>query len=383
MNILLIHPYHPHGMGVRLDNALRRLGHQVTWIGESNVWGHPGYQPNLNLATLLGDEAKQYDLALTTDDNWLPNIMQGWEQLPIPTVLYFGDYQHAPHWFDPLLPLFDHIAILHLDPIARVAQQHPSVHWIPPGVDLQVMLDLNLERTYEVGVVGGINPAYPRRVKRLTEIVARYKTNDVSRYYQRREMAEVYNRSKIVVNLQPDGVKTLNYRIFEGMACGALMITEETDSGLDRLFKRGEHLVVFRDDKEMYRLIDCYLAHDAEREQIAQAGQALVRAQHTWDERMKELLNMVTAAGKTLTAPARHMLDADVRRLYARGYMYRLKIDPMFDLFGEAIPPLWVWPLVARVLLGRIGVRRRWRQRRFQRLGARLTPTQSGIVRLA
>jgi hypothetical protein len=377
MRILLVHQCHPNALGNYFSDALRRLGHQVTWVGESDLWGQPGYLPNIDLSRLFGTDVSNWDIAIATDDHWLPSIPQGWERLPFPTILVSFDYQHDPRWFNPLLPLFDHIVLLNLDPVRRVAQSHPSVHWIPAAVDPRLFPCMNAERVYEVGVVGGINPSYPRRVKRLAEIVARYKTNDVDRYYSLHQIAEVYNRSKIVINLMPDGIKTLTYRTFEGMACGALMLTEETDSGLGRLFRRGEHLVVFRDDAEMYRLIDYYLAHETEREQIARAGQLLVRTQHTWDERMKTLVDTVAIVGMPLTAPARQMPEGEVQRLYACAYMRRLKIDPIFQLFGDAIPPLWVFPMVVRILVGRIGFRRRWRQWQFQRQRAHLRSTKS------
>lgn len=367
MKILLYYPYKPVGLGPYLHNALCRLGHEVTWVGESDTWGHPGYLPNVDLLTLLGDEVKHYDLAIAIDDHWLPNVTRGWERFPFPTVLISFDYQHDPRWFDPLLPLFDHIVLLNLDPVTRVSQRHPSVHWIPAAIDPEALSQMEVERVYDIGIVGSINPSYPRRSQRLTELAKRYRTNDMTRFYPPQEIADIYNRSKIVVNLMPDGIKTLSFRTFEGMACGALMLIEDTDSGLERLFKKGEHLVVFRNDEEMYSKIDYYLAHIDERERIACAGQQLVRSQHTWTNRMMQLLGIVESAGKNYTAPARSMTPVNVQRLYAEAYKYRSKIDSMFDLFGDGNPPLWVWPLVARALIRRAGIARWLRQVVIQR----------------
>ena len=379
-----MHQRHPNALGNYLGDALRRLGHNVTWVGESAIWGQPGYQPYVDLVELLGKEAAYYDLAIATDDNWLPHLQRGWERLPFPTALVAYDYyDHSLNraCYEPVLPLFDHIFLLNFDAVQLAASRHPSAHWCPPAIDPAAFKEIKAGRTLDIGIVGGNSPNFPRRFKRLGKIAARYKTNDVWRYYPRHEIPEVYGRSKIVVNLGADGIKTLSYRVFEGMACGALVVCEETDSGLDRLFKQGEHLVVFRDDEEMYRLIDYYLAHDAEREQIARAGQSLVCAQHTWDGRMKTLLDVVAAAGSKLTAPARHMPEVEIQRLYAHAYMRRLKIDPIFGLFGDEILPLWVWPLVSRALLGRIGFRRRLRRWRAQRQRPHLTPSQSEVDR--
>jgi hypothetical protein len=202
-----------------------------------------------------------------------------------------------------------------------------------------------------------MNPHYPVRVKRIRDLAARYRTNDVNRMYAKTEVATIYNRSKIVVNLMPDGVKTLSYRTFEGMACGALMLCQETDGGLDDLFVRGEHLVVFNTEAEMYERIDYYLAHDAEREEIASRGQRCVRQHHTWAHRMKPVCEVISGSG--LPAPARAMTHSEIKELYARAYYRRQKIDLLLGLYANERPPLFVWPMIAKILLRKAHPRRR------------------------
>lgn len=371
MRILLLNDYEPQGLTLRLAQAFESVGHSVAWAGTSRYWGHPAYLPNADLPALLGEDKAHFDVALITDDNWMPNIPRGIERLGIPTILVSFDYQTSPMWFDPLLPLFDHLVLLNRDPALRLAKKYPSVHWIPAAVDPSLFPLTGQERTTDIAIVGGMNPAYPRRVERQLALAARYKTNDLTRHYSLAEMGDLYCRSKIVVNFMAEGVRTLSHRTWEGMAAGALTIVEETDSGLDELFQRGRHLVTFQTDDELYRIIDYYLAHDDDRVKIANAGCSLVRRDHTWEHRVRQMLDIVSGAGDARPAPARRMSNSAVARLYVAGYARRLQFDPLLDLLGSP-PPLWSLPLILRIVAAKLGLRRGTLAAKAQKIRKRL-----------
>jgi 2-polyprenyl-3-methyl-5-hydroxy-6-metoxy-1,4-benzoquinol methylase/thioredoxin-like negative regulator of GroEL len=83
-------------------------------------------------------------------------------------------------------------------------------------------------------------------------------------------------------------------RVFETMASGALLVTDEAD-GLEDLFEDGKHLVVYRRDEDLLAVVERYLAdHDA-RDRIAAEGQALVLSRHTYAHRMAEILEKAQA----------------------------------------------------------------------------------------
>ncbi|MCX5757055.1 MAG: glycosyltransferase [Candidatus Hydrogenedentes bacterium] len=105
-------------------------------------------------------------------------------------------------------------------------------------------------------------------------------------------MAEIYAQTKIVVNACVN--RDVNMRVFEGMASGALLVTDEAD-GLEDLFEEGKHLVVYHRDEDAIGLIERYLEDADARERIAAAGAVLVRAQHTYDLRMQVLVDSVAA----------------------------------------------------------------------------------------
>ncbi|MBI1349395.1 glycosyltransferase [bacterium] len=103
-------------------------------------------------------------------------------------------------------------------------------------------------------------------------------------------MAETYSASRLVFNrsLADD----LNMRVFEALACGSLLMTNDlADHGQAELFQAGQHLVTYHSADELLERCAYYLKHDDERERIAAAGQALVQTQHTYRHRMQTILS--------------------------------------------------------------------------------------------
>ncbi len=60
-----------------------------------------------------------------------------------------------------------------------------------------------------------------------------------------------------------------------------------------RLFKNGEHLVVFNNMQELKELIDYYLKHPSEAKIIAEKGRKEVLEKHTFIHRVNEILSKV------------------------------------------------------------------------------------------
>jgi spore maturation protein CgeB len=86
-------------------------------------------------------------------------------------------------------------------------------------------------------------------------------------------------------------------RIFEGTACGALVLTDAVKNGLDKLFEPGREIVVFQDDDDLLAKINYYLTHEAERRQIAAAGKYRTQTEHTYGHRVEFIMQVIRAAG--------------------------------------------------------------------------------------
>jgi glycosyltransferase involved in cell wall biosynthesis/Flp pilus assembly protein TadD len=173
-----------------------------------------------------------------------------------------------------------------------------NVHWLPLACSEELHSSVwPQERTLDVAWVGRCMEDATDRRRGLVETVCERFPNSVRAQVYPQTMADLYNRAKIVVNA---AVKNdLNMRVFEAMASGALLITDEAD-GLEDLFTDREHLVIYRSDEDLVSLVEYYLEHDDERERIARAGQALVREKHTYRARAQTLFTHVWEALNTV-----------------------------------------------------------------------------------
>jgi len=91
-------------------------------------------------------------------------------------------------------------------------------------------------------------------------------------------------------------------RTFEIPACGAFMLAEDTDEHR-MLFAEGKHVAFFDSPEDLAARVRHYLAHDSERQRIAEAGHRhITRGTHTYRDRLAEILALAVQS-------RRHALD--------------------------------------------------------------------------
>src|ERR1700756_3467607 len=100
------------------------------------------------------------------------------------------------------------------------------------------------------------------------------------------------------------------------MGAGALLVTSLPSELTQIGFEAGVHFVGYREVEEIEPLVRKYLAEDSARQRIADAARAKVRREHTYDQRVKRLLEQVKACNTKLLAPARNWAEERVRLAY-------------------------------------------------------------------
>ena len=177
-------------------------------------------------------------------------------------------------------------------------KKYKQVIWMPLGYDPQVHKPSSqpIHQKYDIGFVGSLGGGGGAggmdRKFILQELGERYPNTFMGKFPYL-DIADIYTQSKIGFNfsIQND----INMRIFEILACGALLLTNRIqDPMLEQLFKDREHLVIYENLKDLHEKIDFYLSHDDERNQIASQGhqRVLVRPNRYLDRvhRMLELI---------------------------------------------------------------------------------------------
>jgi hypothetical protein len=110
------------------------------------------------------------------------------------------------------------------------------------------------------------------------------------------EMYNIRHSADIVVTKHISSVASVhaaNMTMYETTGIGALLVVDQKND-LSDLFEPGREVIVYHSAEECAELILYYLKHQAERKTVARAGQARTLRDHTYFNRMQELVDIVT-----------------------------------------------------------------------------------------
>lgn len=103
----------------------------------------------------------------------------------------------------------------------------------------------------------------------------------------------VYDKAKINVNITLRSIHTgIPLRAFEIIASGGFLLSNFQADFTD-CYTNGEDYVSFESKEDMLNKIDYYLVHEKERKEIASNGLKKTLERHTYEHRLKEMLESV------------------------------------------------------------------------------------------
>ncbi len=217
---------------------------------------------------------------------------------PLPSKSYLEQY-------DLILTSFPHY-------VSKFKKMGLKSEYFRIGFDPIVLNELgDLDKKYDVTFIGGISPAHSKAIV-LLEYLAR--NTDIQffgygadllpasspireRHHGEVWALEMYRKlaqSKITINRHIDVAENYanNMRLYEATGCGAMLLTDMKDN-LGNLFRIGTEVVAYRTKEEAVEKIEYYLAHENELVNIANKGQERTLAEHTYGNRMNELVGIL------------------------------------------------------------------------------------------
>ena len=182
--------------------------------------------------------------------------------------------------------------------------------------------DFNSERVYDLGFVGHAGlPQYSARDRVNARLAKQFQTNDFGRRYTKEETFEIYQRSKIVVNVsRADFPQEANMRCYEAMAGGALLLTRVPSELTEWGFREGEHFIGWQSEEEIPGLVDRFLHQTEQRLAIARAGQERTLKDFTYQRCIETISDTIGRDEGQLFAPARPWPAEKVHLLYLSYY---------------------------------------------------------------
>jgi len=295
--------------------AFRARGIEFVCVGQE-------FAPDSQLEAILRTLPVRPSAIFHFESTW-PLLPQGLVQSEIPTVCFQADTYAFTRKRIRWSCLFDHAAVFHPGYDEMFIQAgHPGAFLLPHAVRRDYYDGPEMEREFEVGWVGqSTGVLYRKRAKCLPELSGAFRTNDLSRSYTPAEVAEIYRRSRIVVNVgRDDYPQDANLRVFEALASGALLITSLPTELTSLGFQEGVHFIGYREDREILPLVKQMLERDNERIGIGNTARTKALREHTYDNRVQTLLDRLSDPAWQYVAPARHRPEHRARFIYLDYY---------------------------------------------------------------
>jgi spore maturation protein CgeB len=113
------------------------------------------------------------------------------------------------------------------------------------------------------------------------------------------DMYRILAQSKIALNRHIDVAENYanNMRLYEATGVGSLLITDNKDN-LHELFEVGDEVVAYDDIDDCVGLVKYYLENETERKRIALAGQNRTLRDHSYFNRMQELVELLSSLSR-------------------------------------------------------------------------------------
>jgi Glycosyl transferases group 1/DUF based on E. rectale Gene description (DUF3880) len=288
-------------------------------------------KPNADLKQLLETTRKQCKVPdVILFETGAPGLPRGVSTVSIPTCCLdidtFGWTQYRLRW----AMLFDYVFTWHPSYVQQFQNAgHPRVFALPHAVDANLFrgFEVNSERTYDCGFVGNSGlPQYRQRDRVIAELAKMFRTNDFGQKYNEQEMAEVYRRSKIVVNVsRAEFPQDANMRCYEAMAAGTLLMTGMPTELSEWGFREGEHFIGWHSEAEIPELVNQFLYRKELRLVTARAGQERTLKEFTYQRCIERMVDVFKEGDGHLFAPARQWPPEKLHLLYL-SYYHRLHL---------------------------------------------------------
>jgi len=216
-----------------------------------------------------------------------------------PKILIIGNTQHLDA---PVRTLLQYASNEPFDFIMTDHKRHhlhffkeagfDRVFWLP-GVNIYPHEQSLIEnKLYDVSFVGQVGRWHPYRKTVLQFLQANGIPVQIMQA-PHEKAAEIYAKSLINLNISLNG--DFNLRVFEVLSSGGFLLTDRLgrESGLEMIFKDGEHLVCYDSQQDLLEKIRYYLKHPSEANAIAQKGYEEYKRHHTPETKTNELIDFI------------------------------------------------------------------------------------------
>ncbi len=322
MRVCILTKGEPYGWTRHYIAAFREAGHEVLVAG-----------PNITQDELDAFHLNHLDAAACRTDiecelgptvrladflpkNWLPDLivaisMAGTPLCPLfdglvcPRVYLSIDTWQSPRDYVDALQ-YDYVLAAQKSFVARLQSMGArNVAWLPLAANPSAHFPVRAPQRADVSFAGTIALPIHQERHALLQLLRREFTFIGKSAVFGPGLCALCCSAKLTFN--HSAVLDVNMRIFEALAMGCALLTNESSSenGLLDIFQDGEHLVLFHDAEDLVARTKKYLADDTARRRVAYYGRREVMARHTYKHRAEAIVQQACAQG--LCTPSAQM----------------------------------------------------------------------------
>ncbi len=271
-------------------SCLRKMGHTVLSVGSRGGCDICLSEPLAGdgLVHLLRQHSFRPDLVLWADSCQPPSVL-GFEMLPCPAIGFSID-QYCNPWHVPWSFCFDAFLVAQKDylPLFPSAHAPRVVEWFPLFFKIAGRPPEPATRDIPVAFVGTVGATINTERQAFLTAVGK----GVPLLARSGDFVPIYGRSQIVLNQSAAG--EINFRFFEGPGCGALLVTERTENGLEELLVPQEEVALYERGNALDAIRVCRELLDAPERtrEMARAGQRRVLREHCLVARARHIVRL-------------------------------------------------------------------------------------------
>ena len=302
--------------------ALKKLGHEVIHFESWNRKCHSNYA-ELNRGLLATVNREHPDVMFVVQLNyeiWLETLRIIQSAGDVATICWTTDdsfkyrevsrfigssYHAVTTTYAEVLPMY------HRDRIHNVL----LTQWAANSKNLKESLAAR-ECQYQVSFVGAAHGDRKERISRLNDHgigVSCFGHGWPSGPVAAEKISQIMRESVISLNFaNSKGQNQIKARTFEVPGAGGFLLTEYSP-GLEKFYSVGNEIDVFSRTEDLVEKINYYLSHPDKRDAIARAGFKRTKHEHTYEIRMKGVLDFAVSGRdrymRTLRKPIRYSFD--------------------------------------------------------------------------
>lgn len=229
--------------------------------------------------------------------------------LKLRTVNYFSDViesdcsgKYWKKYYDKLLDRDNLVFYWDKNLSEKAGKNIANLHYLPHCVNVEIYKNKNIATEYDVMFAGRLT--YGTRVdrflgllkslpsvkfalycfpKHLESVCEKLPEDDAELLHSaykgfidtEAKMSDAINTSKVVINFTSQGESSLNYRLFQVLACEKLLLTDYRQE-LEELFIPNKDIIFYKDDIELVEKIKDYFKNPDSYKEIIQNGRKTV-----------------------------------------------------------------------------------------------------------